>query len=395
MGSKQNVGGGFAKHGDRCEPSCAEDSRCIAWSAHGAPRTALTTGVVLANVLSFALAACSADAVSSGPADSGMDLGLPDSATMAVDAMTVGPDTGAAKDASIPADGDASDAGAQDPAGVFVAVGYGGRTARSLDDGRTWVDDSALVPNGVDDDYLLRSVLWGDGKFLALGWRTMTSVDGKAWVDRGKNSGLNWFGSALYVNARYVAVGGYGMRVESTDGQNWRDHSIDTGASHSRNGLAYGLGAFVSSNDDGVRMRSPDGASWTRCTGALEKSRDVAFGNGVFVALGTKVAVRSIDAGVSFAQAQGFSGDPEGLIFAQGHFTALGNGQIYTSNDGLQWTSYAATGDQRGAIAFGHGTYVRVSSQGRSRSTDGIHWDAPVSDGRSNPFVMLTFGATR
>ena len=53
------------------------------------------------------------------------------------------------------AGGTKSDASEADPPGIFVAVGYGGRTVRSIDDGATWIDDDSIVAQGGDDKNLL------------------------------------------------------------------------------------------------------------------------------------------------------------------------------------------------------------------------------------------------
>lgn len=280
---------------------------------------------------------------------------------------------------------------ASSSAGVFVAVGYGGRTVRSIDDGQTWIDDKSLVANGGDDPYLLRTAAWAGTQFVALGWRRMTSPDGKTWIDHGPIKGTNWFGSVLWEQQKFVAVGGYGMKVTSPDGASWTDHAIDTGASHAWDGLAFGGSSYATTNDEGARAYSSDGMTWKPATGSTVKSTDMAFGNGTFIALGGTAVLSSTD-GVTFQSAATLPDAAEGLVFAQGHFTAFGVDHVFTSPDGVQWTDHASKGDHRGAVAFGHGTYVRVGSGGRARSTDAITWSAPVGDGPSNGLVMLTFG---
>src|SRR5450432_2579513 len=164
-------------------------------------------------------------------------------------------------DAAVGGGGANVDASSNDPPGVFVAVGYGGRTVRSIDDGVTWINDTSLVAKGGDDNNLLRTVVWGNHEFVALGWRVMKSSDGAMWDDRGTIIG-QWIGSAVFAKDQYVAIGGYGLRVTSSDALTFQHHDIDTIASHPHDGLVFGDyqgGCFVAANDDGKRSYSIDG----------------------------------------------------------------------------------------------------------------------------------------
>ena len=334
------------------------------------------------------LAACSDDG--GNPID---DAGSTSDAATTTDSPSGGPDAKPPADAGLDAV-TTPDATGPEPPGIFVVVGYGGRTARSVDDGLTWTDDKALVPNGGDDNYLLRTVVWAKDHFLALGWRSMTSPDGKTWTDHGVLKGTNWFGSVVWDGTQLVAVGGYGMKVTSADGATWQDHSIDTGAAHAWDGLARSGTAFATTNDDGVRAHSNDGKTWTASTGSATKTKDIAFGNGVFVAIGGTAVLRSTDGGATFQSAATLGAPADGLIFAQGHFTTWANGHAYTSQDGTTWTDHAVAGDQRATVAYGHGTYVRIAGDVRMRSTDGITWTHATPNGQNgNWFSMVTFGA--
>jgi hypothetical protein len=273
-------------------------------------------------------------------------------------------------------------------------VGYGGRTIRSIDDGATWIDDVSLVPNGGDDDKLLRAIVWGGGQFVALGWRVMTSADGKGFVDHGTTLG-QWIGASVYANGGFVAVGGYGLHRVSKDGVTWERHDAGTVAIHAHDALAfadYHGGRFVACGDDGGRSYSPDGKTWMASAGATGvHSTHVAYGNGVFVAAdGTDVVVSS-DGGATFARGGVLAAAAQGLIFAQGRFTAVGDGHVLTSKDGATWTDHAATGVQGGMLAYGHGTYVLVGGGGLRRSSDGLSF-GPVAGKGSNGLEAVAFG---
>jgi hypothetical protein len=294
--------------------------------------------------------------------------------------------------------GDAKpDVQASDPPGIFVAVGYGARTVRSTDDGATWIDDKSLVPQGGDDKYLLRTVVWGNHEFVALGWRVMKSPDGSAWDDKGEIIG-QWIGSAVYVKSGYVAIGGYGLRVTSADALTFQHHDIDTIASHAHDGLVFGDdhgGRFVAANDDGKRTFSTDGKTWMAGTGAATiKTSEVAFGNGVFLGVGGRDVVVSKDGGATWTTGGQLPQAGQGLVFAQGHFTALANGHVFTSVDGSTWDDHAVKGITGGGLAYGHGTYVSVQGTTRRRSKDGLAWDPPVMGG-TNALEWVTFGPSQ
>lgn len=283
-----------------------------------------------------------------------------------------------------------------DPTGVFVAVGYGARRLRSIDDGMTWVDDTSLEPDGGgDDDYLLRTVVWGQPGFVGLGWRSMTSPDGSAWTDHGANIG-QWLGGAVYANGQFVAVGGYGMRAVSTDGVTWVNHSIDTIATHAGDGLVYADvmgGRYVSANDNGQRSYSSDALTWTYSTGVTTTlTTHLAFGNGIFLGVGGTAVVTSSDGGTTWTAATSLAVAADGLVYAAGQFTAVASGHVYRSANGTSWVDQPVSGLQGGALAYGHGTYVMVSGSGVQRSTDGVTWQAPVESG-INSLQWVTFGA--
>jgi hypothetical protein len=316
-----------------------------------------------------------------------------------------GDDAGSASGApsnggSVSSGGSASDAGPEpEPHGIFVAVGYGGRTLRSTDDGVSWVDDASLVANGGDDDKLLRAVVWGSGKFVALGWRVMTSADGKTFDDHGTTLG-QWIGAATYAHGDFVAVGGYGLHRTSTDGLTWDHHDTGTVAFHAHDALAFGDyqgGRFLACGDDGARSYSTDGKTWTASTGQSgAHSTHAAFGNGIFIGIDGQQVVVSHDGGESFVAGGTLPGAPSvgGIVFAQAHFTVIADGHAFTSPDGATWTDHAVSGLRGGAIAYGHGTYVLVGG-GLRRSPDGITFAAaPDNTKTGNGLEAIAFGPT-
>jgi hypothetical protein len=372
-------------------------------SRHAVLPFSMAAHVAMATVGAFALALAGCEVDTANPLVPGSAPPSPSTSSSSAPFTDAGPPAPPADGSTTAPEANAPDASAAMDAsgpqgearGVFVAVGYGGRRVRSTDDGVTWTDDVSLVPRGGDDDNLLRTIVYGDGKFVALGYRAVVSVDGKSWLAPTAPFG-QWIGAATWDTSKgFVAVGGYGLHATSRDGRTWSDHAFDTVASHCKHGIALGGGRFVSVNDDGARATSADGITWTRSQGAAGavKTTSVAFGNGVFVAVGDTSAVRSTDGGLTFSAPAGLPSAASGIVFAQGHFTALSSGRVFTSPDGATWTTKASAEVRRGTVAYGHGAYVSIAEGGGiQRSSDGVVWSAPNTLPGANPLEAIAFG---
>jgi hypothetical protein len=326
--------------------------------------------------------------------DSGADARADTSADVSHDADASLPDVGID-----PPDVPRIDAGpwSPDDPGIFVAVGYGGRRIRSLDDGATWIDDQEIAAHGGDDTNLLRTIVWGGGSFVALGWRAMTSPDAQIWTDASPNLG-QWIGAAIWAQGQFVSIGGYGWRRTSPDGVNWTAHDATPPvACHSHDALAFGDtmgGRYVMIDDEGGRFWANDGFTWTASAGGDATEREVAYGNGVFVAVGPSAAVRSTDGGANWTAAGTFAAPVSGLVFAQGQFLAIAAGHAYTSTDGTSWTDHADASVPTGLLAYGHGWYVSAWGGTIQRSRDGIAWTSVFSSAAdANSFEWIAFGA--
>ena len=237
---------------------------------------------------------------------------------------------------------------------------------------------------------------WGNREFVALGWRVMKSTDGKVWDDCGEIIG-QWIGAAAYVKGAYVAIGGYGLRMTSSDALTFQHHDIDTIASHSHDGLTFGDyqgGRFVAANDDGKRTYSTDGKTWMQggAAAVATKSSEVAFGNGVFLGVGGRDVVVSKDGGDHLVRRRGATcrGQRSGVC-ARALHRRLERPRFHFD----RWIDLGRPRSQRhlrgGGPAYGHGTYVLVQGTSRRRSKDGIAWDAAVTGG-TNSLEWVTFG---
>jgi hypothetical protein len=158
------------------------------------------------------------------------------------------------------------------PAGyvkAIIGVGYGGIRIVSRDGGLTWGDRVAAAPSGGDDDDLLRAVVYGKGRWIATGWKLMTSDDGIEWEDHGKfNQGIiddQQIIEGLAYKDGFFYAGGDGdpSRIyRSADGLEW-SHFGEIGDTVKHTGLTYRGGRFVSYGDSRTSYQSIDGLTWT------------------------------------------------------------------------------------------------------------------------------------
>lgn len=161
---------------------------------------------------------------------------------------------------------------------AIVLVGYAGVRAGSLDLGVTWPNVESLSEVAGDDENLLRAVAYGDGVFVAAGWKIFTSTDAASWQER--VAPLNqWLGGLAFGNGLFVGAGGFGYSAVSDDaGSSWVvGASLGTEATRS---LAFGNGIFVAATDAGNWWESTDGTSWSVQSGG--HSPQVAFCDGAF-----------------------------------------------------------------------------------------------------------------
>lgn len=219
---------------------------------------------------------------------------------------------------------------------VFVAVGYSGRRVRSIDKGLTWVD-AVTSGGGGDDNHLLRSVTYGFGKFIAMGHRTWTSVDGKAWAEVTSGRPSGWVGGLQFGNGRVVGAGGYGLTIYSLDGAKWATGTFVGQGAPSRS-LAFGDGTFMAASDyGGVKWwKTTDGVSWTQNPTGGSTNR-VAFCDGTFK-----------DANRCSTPWNG-----HGSAYAGGVWIRLQNGMQRSTDDGKSWQATNA-GSGIEDVTFGY-----------------------------------------
>ncbi len=288
-------------------------------------------------------------------------------------------DGGPADDAADAGDAGERDAEAGSTAGFFVGVGYGGRRVRSVD-GITWTDDQADIPDGGDDQYLLRDVSSGGGVVLAAGYKLQRSPDGKTWTESATMG--QWLGGISYAKGLWVGAGGYGRNSWSDDGMTWTD--VDDPHTDAFRAIAYGSaqgganGRWVAAGDNGRCRYTGDGKAWSDGASVGFGVGDLAYGAGTYVAVGGTAIATSADGGMTWTARTAFSASVDSVVYGAGQFVAVGSGHAYRSADGVTWKDSASAGAS-GPSAYGDGVYVSIDyGGGVHRSTDGITFTSPA-----------------
>lgn len=274
--------------------------------------------------------------------------------------------------------------------GMFLAAD-GDCIVRSTN-GSDWIVSERGTPT-------VQDITYGGDQFVAVGGHgtILTSTNGETWIQPpvGTLYGLK---SVVWGGGRFVAVGD--TILTSTDAVSWSEIDRRVGTENTVQGLAYGGGRFVGVGIDteevGAFLTSADGLNWVH--GSFNQPipfMDVAYGNGLFVAVGYTpywaghgVAFTSPD-GITWAECQlpvtnrvvdvCFGGGRFVAVAPRGEFDDPSNeGHILTSADGIHWfTGPQVTGAGRGVLVYGSGQFVAAGRYGGVMSSpDGVHWTA-------------------
>lgn len=201
---------------------------------------------------------------------------------------------------------------------------------------------------------------------------------------------------------------------------NWTPCQVDTNQlgtyGFTFDGVAYGNGCFVTagshiigdvSGDLGIVEISQDGTNWAKVSTEIPpfvlELFDITYGNGIFVAVGWDgfggSNIWSSTDGVHWtSHTNATVSNFNGLTFGGGLFVAVGDGSvpigngggqtnvnIYTSPDGMVWTpqtTHQWSGAELLDVAYGAGAYVAIDAAGVTyRSTTGSNWTGQASVG--------------
>jgi len=268
--------------------------------------------------------------------------------------------------------------------GVFIAVGAGGKMARSTD-GISWTS----VPDNTFNTNEIHCVTWGDGKFFAggAGGRMAYSDDnGISWTAVSNSTfGSNEVYGITWGNDKWVAVGRSRMAYSDNAGTSWTGESSNEpftnvqGAPVLRD-VVFGNGRFVLVGAAGGQghgsslAHSANGINWTARDMddlVLSAITSVCFGNGKFTAVSTDTIIYSDD-GMEWTDAQGIPSilptnrQLQSVAAGAGKFTAVGtNNAVLTSENGVNWISVIVSLNSHFYdVAYGNSTWVAVGLNG-------------------------------
>jgi hypothetical protein len=228
---------------------------------------------------------------------------------------------------------------------------------------------------------------YANGYFVIVGGtgRCSTSTDGITWTSRGINFGTTAVYGITY-GTQWVAVGNTGKISYTTDVTNQWSAAAAMGTS-TWNSVAYGNSVYVAVGGAGVAMSSTDGITWTtRSSGTGNNLRDIIYGD-KFVAVGDSSTIHTSTNGITWtARTSPASQDWGQVIYGNGAYIIGGyNGAAAGSTDGITWTTrninIGAVGTYGGF--FGNNTYVFGTGNGRSTSasTANLGYGASTSVG--------------
>jgi hypothetical protein len=245
--------------------------------------------------------------------------------------------------------------------GRCVAAGrFGGNNLFGVTgDGAAW---KRLEKDARYARYVL-GLTYARGAFLGLGGEPVTvgasqpfavqSADGETWSDYRPISGRNVLRRVVWGGDRFVAVGDRGRRSVSPDGLSWQDVP-DTRALDTLVDVAYGNGVFVGVGLHGLRLTSSDGATWSQRFAGEEGEHlnSVLWVGNRFVAIGLGATYTSPD-GARWQRAPN-QNPPLAACHGNGVFLgAAWKGRILRSTDGIRWEQVHRAEHHVEAVGFG------------------------------------------
>ena len=246
---------------------------------------------------------------------------------------------------------------ASDGTASIIGVGKNGTIVRSTN-GTSW----GTVTSGTSDE--LQGAAYGAGRYIVTGanGRILTSTDaGVTWTQA--SSGVSaYLGDLVYLNSTFLISSDLGLLLKSTDGTTWTSSTVAGG--NQLQGIAYGAGRYVAVAAGGRIITSLDATTWTNATsGTTADLNGVAFGNGKFLATSATAVFTSPDGLVwTSAPAPEIPNWGSGTLFLNGRFYArIGTNGSISSSDGFTWTGHhlgSNYADINGVVGFNGRLYV-------------------------------------
>jgi hypothetical protein len=206
--------------------------------------------------------------------------------------------------------------------GVFVVVGNGGHKIRTSNDGMTW---GQPIHGGNE----LYDVIYGKGRFVAVGEAILTSTDGTTWTRARR---ISLAKTIAHGNDRFVIPGENDRIWRSRSGVNWTNTLVDLPGTFTDivfNGTEFV--AFAESPEAIYMFSSPDGINWSPAAvpsflvNGLARAKEfvVAVGENPATELSGRVQLSAT--GITWpGEATELARPLYGVIFGQGTILAVG-----------------------------------------------------------------------
>ena len=240
-----------------------------------------------------------------------------------------------------------------EPAGLFVAVGYGGRRISSAD-GVRWENDQRWADESKDDDHVLFNVAFGHGRFIAVGGgaqigHILSTRDGREW-----KALPPWKGRVATIgfgDDRFVAAHGAGL-LHSSDGETftagarleWKGsvHPRRSAFGDTEAGQMFVVIGDADLDGEGERVHwrasTTDGTTFASAAHGTPPARDVAHGAGRFVVVGPGGLIESSHDGQTWQRHPVASTDDFSKVIWTGRrFLVSGGQRTWSSPDALTW----------------------------------------------------------
>lgn len=237
----------------------------------------------------------------------------------------------------------------------------------------------------VEEGYYILEVVGdvsGDGSTLSNGFQKLPAISslnvgvelvGTSWS--GGSSGLSGNGeAAAFGDGVFMVADGDNVRRSFSLGAAFQ--SSISGISGDAVALAYGNGLWLVGGNE-LRTSSDNGDTWT-LIGSIP-SYTIAYGNNLYVSISISGDVFTSNDGVNFTFQLGLSILRPALAFGNGVFVAVGeDGNVFVTSDGINWaTGNSGTTEDLSAITFGDGLFLAAGRPTRAyRSSDGLSWSS-------------------
>lgn len=258
-----------------------------------------------------------------------------------------------------------------------MGVGLDGSRVTSAD-GLHWTE---AVPGRGE---VLRAIAYGEGRFVAVGSRVLSSEDGRSWREWPPNAGE--IGTVSFGRGRFVAVAGGALLSCGGRGPFVAGEPLPWAGECRARQSACGdteagfrcvtIGeADVPGRGDGLPWRgvTEDGAHWAHTALETSPASGITYGAGIFVVVGPRGLVETSHDGQVWDRREAGTAEDLGSVVWNGtQFLAQGT-HLWASEDGISWR--ALGGEAPPVLLWAGATALGSSPEGRLvYSKDLVHW---------------------